>query len=104
VIARQGGHTVRIDGAVLGPECLALRYLAADGDDRLLLVNLGRDLVLRPVPQPLLAAPEGRSWTLLWSSESTRYDGAGTPPLVGPEHEWRVPGHAAVLLQGTTVT
>ena len=32
---------------------------AADGDDRLLLVNLGADLDLTPLPEPLLAPPRG---------------------------------------------
>jgi maltooligosyltrehalose trehalohydrolase len=103
VIAAQGERGVLIDGAVLGPECLVLRYTAG-GDDRLLLVNLGADLRLRAQPQPLLAEPEGRSWTMLWSSESQRYGGDGTPPLEQPDDAWRVPAHAAVLLQGVTST
>src|SRR5439155_5836891 len=56
-----GGRQRRaLDGAVLGPEALALRFFG-DGD-RLLVVNLGRDLGLTPAPEPLLAPPaEGRS-------------------------------------------
>jgi maltooligosyltrehalose trehalohydrolase len=103
VIAAQGEQGVQIDGAVLGPECLVLRYTAG-GDDRLLIVNLGPDLLIGPLPQPLLAAPEGRTWTALWSSESARYGGDGTPPLEQPGGAWRVPAHAAVLLQGAIVT
>ena len=70
---------------------------ADDGDDRLLLVNLGRDLHLDPAPEPLLAPPEGRRWSVLWSSEDPRYGGGGTVP---PETEdnWRIPGEAAVVL------
>ncbi|MFO0968903.1 MAG: DUF3459 domain-containing protein [Gemmataceae bacterium] len=34
-----------MDGAVLGPDAFLLRFFAAEGD-RLLLVNLGRDLKL----------------------------------------------------------
>jgi maltooligosyltrehalose trehalohydrolase len=104
VLAAQGEHGVQIDGAVVGPECLVLRHAAPQGDDRLLVVNLGRDLELRPMSEPLLAPPEGKSWTILWSSESPRYGGAGTSPLQDGSGIWRLPGHAAVLLQGATVT
>jgi maltooligosyltrehalose trehalohydrolase len=102
VIAAQG-ENVRIDGAVLGPDCLVLRY-TAQGDDRLLLVNLGRELRLHLMPEPLLAAPDGRSWRLLWSSESPRYGGAGTAPLERPGEGWRVPGQTTVLLGGAAAT
>ena len=44
--AAQGDHGVQIDGAVLAPECFVLRYANAQSDDRLLVVNLGRDLHL----------------------------------------------------------
>ena len=103
VIAAQGEHGVRIDGAVLARECLALR-LGTPADERLLIVNLGPDLNLRPLPEPLLAPPEGKAWTLLWSSESPRYGGDGTPPLDGGAEGWRIPGTAAVLLGGSEGT
>jgi hypothetical protein len=45
--------------AVLGDEAFVLRFFGRDGDDRLLLVNLGRDLRLDPVPELLLAPLEG---------------------------------------------
>ncbi|HWB00355.1 MAG TPA: malto-oligosyltrehalose trehalohydrolase, partial [Pirellulales bacterium] len=63
----------RIAGAVLSSEAYLLRYFGDDGDDRLLLVNMGRDLSFRPPAAPLLAAPRGRTWQLLWSSENPRY-------------------------------
>jgi maltooligosyltrehalose trehalohydrolase len=85
-----------LDGAVLGAEALCLRFFAGDGGDRLLLVNLGRDLPLVPAPEPLLAPPEGRAWRRLLSTEDPRYGGRGTPP-VEDEGGWRLPGHAAVL-------
>jgi maltooligosyltrehalose trehalohydrolase len=91
---RPGG----VDGAVLGPEACVLRFFAEDGADRLLLVNLGRDLHLYPSPEPLLAPPEGCGWEVLWSSEDPRYGGGGTPPLETEEEGWRIPGHAAVAL------
>lgn len=66
-------------------------------EDRLLVVNLGRDLRLRPAPEPLLAPPAGDEWEILWSSEHPRYGGYGTPELEDEDY-WRIPGHAAVLL------
>jgi maltooligosyltrehalose trehalohydrolase len=91
-----------LDGAVLGPQTLVLRFFAEDGDDRLLLVNLGRDLHLDPAPEPLLAPPEGKTWDILWSSEDVCYGGCGTPPLDTDEN-WRIPGEAAVALRPNTV-
>jgi len=86
-----------LDGAVLGDEAFVLRFFGADGDDRLLVVNLGVDLRLSPAPEPLLAPPEGMVWEVLWSSEDPRYGGMGTAPLES-EEGWRLPGHAAVAL------
>jgi maltooligosyltrehalose trehalohydrolase len=61
-------------------------------------VNLGRDLRLEPVPEPLLAPPEnGSIWLPVWSSENPRYGGHGTAPL-DREQYWEIPGEAAVLL------
>jgi maltooligosyltrehalose trehalohydrolase len=86
-----------VDGAVLGPHAFVLRYFAAAGNDRLLVVNLGRDLCLVPAPEPLLAPPQSQRWAVRWSSEDPRYGGGGTVP---PETEegWRIPGEAAQVL------
>ncbi|HEX3999387.1 MAG TPA: malto-oligosyltrehalose trehalohydrolase [Pirellulales bacterium] len=86
----------RVHGAVLAAEAFMLRYLGADGDDRLLLVNLGRDLEFVPPSEPLLALPPGKDWQLLWSSEDPRYGGCGTPPLL--QTEWYLPAHATLVL------
>jgi maltooligosyltrehalose trehalohydrolase len=85
-----------VDGAVLGPETLVLRFFSLGEGDRLLLANLGADLFLRHVSEPLLANMEGCVWDLIWSSESPRYGGNGTPPLQ-TEQGWRIPGHATVV-------
>jgi maltooligosyltrehalose trehalohydrolase len=99
VIAAQGEGSVRLDGAVITDQCLVLRFFAAAAeDDRLLLVNMGRDLAPLCSPEPLLGPPEGRRWTTLWSSEAPRYGGTGTPTLDGDDEGWRIPGEAAVLL------
>jgi maltooligosyltrehalose trehalohydrolase len=94
---RRGG----MDGAVLAPEAFVLRFFGADGDDRLLLANFGRDLQYNPAPEPLLAPPQGMLWQVLWSSEDPRYGGCGMAPLEDEEN-WHIPGHAAVVLQPRT--
>jgi maltooligosyltrehalose trehalohydrolase len=91
----------RIHGAVIAGEAFLLRFFGEDGDDRLLLVNLGRDLTWRPITEPLLVPPPGRSWQLLWSSEDPHYGGLGTPPL-DPER-WFIPGHATLVLTAIAV-
>ncbi|MBX9622287.1 MAG: malto-oligosyltrehalose trehalohydrolase [Gemmataceae bacterium] len=89
---------VPLDGAVIGPAAFVLRYFVPDDHDRLLVVNLGRDLRLEPAPEPLLAPPAvGGSWAVRWSSEDPRYGGHGTAPLDTDEN-WMIPGEAAVLL------
>jgi maltooligosyltrehalose trehalohydrolase len=87
-----------VDGAVLGAHAFVLRFFAEDGADRLLIVNLGRDLHFNPAPEPLLAPPEGCKWSILWSSEDIAYGGCGTAPLDGDDN-WRIPGEAAVALK-----
>jgi maltooligosyltrehalose trehalohydrolase len=90
----------RLHGAVLGEEAFVLRYLGDAGDDRIILVNLGRDLDLRHAAEPLLAPPRGRRFELLLSSEDPAYGGAGTPKLDAYEH-LRIHGHSAVVLKAT---
>jgi maltooligosyltrehalose trehalohydrolase len=91
-----------VDGAVLATEAFLLRYFGPNGDDRLLLVNLGTDLRLAPAPEPLLAPPEHRPWQLLWSSEHPRYGGCAASPVIARDH-WRIPGHAAVVMRAVPV-
>jgi maltooligosyltrehalose trehalohydrolase len=83
-----GRRPARVDGAVIGEHAWMLRFFAedaggeaAENGDRLLIVNLGLDLALAPMPEPLMAPPEDRAWQILWSSESPSYGGGGTPPL-----------------------
>jgi len=90
-------HACGPDDSVLAAECLLLRFFDDADGDRLLVVNLGRDLHLNPAPEPLLAPPEGMRGQVLWSSEDPKYGGTGTPPL-DSEENWRFPGHAAVAL------
>jgi maltooligosyltrehalose trehalohydrolase len=92
---RPGG----VDGAVLATEAFVIRFFGENGGDRLLLINLGIDLDLKSVPEPLVVSPAGHDWKIKWSSENPCYGGAGTAPL---EMEngggWRIPGHAALVL------
>lgn len=89
--------STRMHGAVLGPEAFLLRFLGEDGDDRLLVVNLGTSLPLLPMAEPLLAPPAGCRWKLLWHSEDPRYRGNGMAEPDG-EHSWRLPAHALAVL------
>lgn len=84
-------------GAVLSDRCLALRWLGGGVNDRLLVLNIGPDLEYSPSPEPLLAAPFGHEWSLLWSTEQLRYGGLGEPPLETPDG-WRIPADSAWLL------
>jgi maltooligosyltrehalose trehalohydrolase len=88
-----------VDGAVLGAQAFVLRYFGENGDDRLLVMNLGRDLHLDPAPEPLLAPPAGCLWETQWSSEDCPYGGTGTPPVDTEDDNWRIPGEAAVVLR-----
>ena len=101
VISKQGSDG--LDGAILSPNCFVLRFFSPDFDlDRLLLVNLGRDLEFNPAPEPLLAPPASMQWARLWSSDDPQYGGCGTPPL-DSEENWRIPGEAAVVLHPVPV-
>jgi len=88
-----------IDGAVLANECFLVRFFGEQpGDDRLLIVNLGIEIDMVTLAEPLLAPPEGAVWKLQWSSEDPQYGGSGTPvPAQGGM--WKMPAHAAVLIR-----
>jgi maltooligosyltrehalose trehalohydrolase len=92
-----GEGAPRVDGAPLGDEAWVLRYFGGAGDHRLLIVNLGRDLKLETVTEPLLAPIEERGWRVRWSSEDPLYGGGGiAEPLV--DGMWRITGRAAIVL------
>jgi maltooligosyltrehalose trehalohydrolase len=85
------GH---LDGAVLAESAFVLRFSHAEGE-RLLVVNLGREISVVP-SEPLLAA--GEPWQVLFSSEDPRYGGSGTLPIEPAVGPWRLPAECAVLL------
>ncbi|HKO15329.1 MAG TPA: malto-oligosyltrehalose trehalohydrolase [Gemmatimonadaceae bacterium] len=88
-----------VDGAVLGEEALLLRFFGErDVLDRLLLVNLGRQLHPPALAEPLAAPPAGSRWRPLWSSEDPRYGGPGLATMEADEGGWWLPAESAVLL------
>src|SRR5262249_50394306 len=58
---------------------------------------LGSHVHFDPAPEPLLAPPLDRTWTVMWSSEDPSYGGGGTAP-VESEDNWRLPAESAILL------
>jgi maltooligosyltrehalose trehalohydrolase len=97
-----GMRPARVDGAAIGEHAWLLRYFGG-ADDRVLVVNLGADLTLTPMPEPLLAPPENQAWEVIWSSESPSYGGGGVPALYrnGSLH---LPGESAMVLRPGPVT
>lgn len=76
VIRRQDRRTV--DGAVLADRVFILRYSGGTDGDRLLVFNFGAGFELQPLSEPLLAAPAGSAWEMVWSSDDECYGGSGT--------------------------
>jgi maltooligosyltrehalose trehalohydrolase len=93
--ASQDGDSIH--GSVLSSDAFLLRYRRDGKQDRLLIVNLGRDLHFDPAPEPLLAPPAGCRWSVLWSSESPEYGGNGTPDADTGDN-WLIRGRAALVL------
>jgi len=101
VFAAQRNDTLH--GAVLGPEAFVLRYATGTGDDRLVLVNLGGDLDLAELAEPLLAPPWGARWRIAFSTEDPRYGGNGTAPIES-DSRVRLLGPSALVLVPEEVT
>lgn len=98
-----GRSRISVDGSVLGGQAFLLRYCGADGDDRLLIFNLGRDLRRRSIPDPLVAPPRDRRWRLVWSSEHPDYNGDG-PVEIERKDGWRISGESATVLRAVNNT
>jgi maltooligosyltrehalose trehalohydrolase len=96
VISQQS--RVDLDGAVLSERAFLLRWFDPEHGDRLLLVNLGDEIELRPAPEPLLAPPRNASWAFAWSSDDPRYGGPGALDPSETDY-WRVPAESATLLR-----
>lgn len=102
---RAFGHArAPLAGATLSDQVLVLRDAGVDAiDDLLLVVNLGHDLNLAGIPEPLLASPEGCYWAVLWSSEDRQYGGSGIAACAPPERIIAT-GHAATLFHPIELT
>jgi maltooligosyltrehalose trehalohydrolase len=87
-----------VDGAVLRRESFVLRYFGKDNNDRLLVVNLGRQQRLEPAPEPLLAPVLGFEWERVWSSELPKYGGPGEVAVV-TQDSWILPAEATVAFR-----
>jgi maltooligosyltrehalose trehalohydrolase len=101
--AASADDTTRIDGAVLSDQAFVIRFFATDGNDRLLVMNLGRDLSLDVAPEPLLAPPDPEMpWERLWHSEDECYGARGAAPLEIEDKDkvitWQIPAESATLL------
>jgi maltooligosyltrehalose trehalohydrolase len=87
-----------VDGAVLAPSALALRFFTPDHlDDRVVVVNLGPDLNRPSFAEPLLAPPAGHDWVVRWSSEDPKYGGNGTPDT-WPDGCWQIAAESALVI------
>ena len=76
--AALGQHAKRLAGSTLDEHTLLLRYIGhAAHEDRLVIVNLERDVDVACVPDPLVAPPELFEWSVLWCSEDRSYGGVG---------------------------
>lgn len=95
-VIRSAGRR-RPEGAVLADRVLLLRYMSDDGD-RLLVVNLSDRFHADPIAEPIAAPPAGCEWITLFSTESPKYGGWGTPPIETADRGWWIPADCAALL------
>lgn len=98
-----GGRTLRpsLDGSVLDRSALMLRFFATEPrGERLLLVNLGKDLPVTSLADPLLAPPVEYQWSVIWSSEDLAYGGGGKR-AIDFQKRWTLGADTALLLAPT---
>jgi maltooligosyltrehalose trehalohydrolase len=92
---------LHLAGEALSEKSLVLRFTGRRADEeRVVLLNLGDEVVLEPCPYPLLAPGTGRSWTLMLSSEESRFGGGGTTFSLN-EQPWTLPSRCALVLAST---
>jgi maltooligosyltrehalose trehalohydrolase len=89
-----------VDAAVLRDRSFVLRFENQTKSERLLIVNLGDELRMDIVDEPLLAAPEGCRWRLIWSSDDVRYGGRGAQ--VENQTGWALPARTALAFAPET--
>lgn len=88
----------KLDGAVLNDACFILRYFGEKGDDRLILVNFGKDIFAKSIAEPLIAPSKKGEWKLIWSSENLNYGGKGISNPI-QNGDWHIIGHCLLLLK-----
>lgn len=92
------GQYVAVDGNVLDRSAFLLRFFAAEPqDERLLLINLGGDLSLASLAEPLFSPPADHQWSVEWSSDEIIYGGSGRRPL-DFQRRWTLGADSALLL------
>lgn len=90
-------QNIKIDGAILGNDSFLIRYFGEKEGDRLIIVNFGSDFIFNPSPEPLLVPGIDLEFKVLFSTESQKYGGEGTPPINIPY--WKILGHSAIVLK-----
>jgi len=84
------------DGAILSNQTIVLWY-SHETDQRLLIVNLGPLLRLKPISQPLLAAPPAHKWQIIFSTEDHCFKGWGISDIdLGDQ--WIIPSSSTTVM------
>jgi maltooligosyltrehalose trehalohydrolase len=102
VLAELATPAVNVEASALSDDVLVIRYQRSDGSPRLLVVNLGTDLALPLMNDPLLAAPGGQDWQAVWSSDHPDYGGPGVSEFLA-DAPWRIPGRSATFCEAVPV-
>jgi maltooligosyltrehalose trehalohydrolase len=93
------GPRAAFDGSVLDRSAFLLRFFSSDPqDERLLLINLGGDLSVASLAEPLFSPPAGHQWSVEWSSDEIIYGGGGRRPL-DFQRRWTLGADSALLLR-----
>jgi maltooligosyltrehalose trehalohydrolase len=91
------GPRAALVGATLSNQVLLLRHRGdGGGQERLVVINLGPDMNLAGIAEPLLAPPEHCDWMVRWCSEDRRYGGSGVAACAPPDRLIAT-GHAATV-------
>jgi maltooligosyltrehalose trehalohydrolase len=88
----------QVDASAPTPDLLLMRRMNPL-DDYLIVVNLGTDIDIAPLADPLVAPPADADWHLVWSSEHADYGGSGAPAL--ERDRWIIAGHSTAVLSSS---
>ena len=95
VLSEVGTASIRIASSAPAESVVVVRY-SGDAGERIVLVNLDREVLLR-MNDPLLAPPRGYRWNVEWCSERAEYGGTGVRNLT-EDGRWLLQAHCAWLL------